>query len=479
MSLSSNSSTPDFDLQDGGNASKSDVDNYAKPLNAKEYLRAKLAAIPAAPLKSQIEIDLDRELSILHRETIANEDNQRAHISYDLQDYPAALGSIDRAIQSNSERIDFYYQRALIAKALNNYPQVLADCQEILNRDPQNQAAWRLKAIALVRTKNYEVALASFARHIELHPQDPHGYCYRGICYAKLKDHHRALADFNIALELKPGEPIFHHARGGTYQQLGNFSAALADYDLVIQSTTILRKVYDDRAEIYRLQGNYPNAIADCTQAIAYNPDRIDAYFRRGIIYAELGNFDLALADYDRIISLDRHHVRTYLQRSWVYFRQNKYLLAGEDCESILKIDRDCFWSNYLLGVINTQSGLKDRALANFIRAIEICPNDISAHYHRGLIYHELGNAIAANADFIQARSIQDRTLEEAVVGMSSTLENRDETGFYAEALALHYTGQKELAITILKLALLVAKRFNNDSFQAQILVLLRQLLAD
>jgi tetratricopeptide (TPR) repeat protein len=478
MALPSNSSPSDCELQDNKKANKLTAENR-QPLKAKEYLQAKLAVGKAAPIEDRVEIEDLGAATIREHQKLANEYNQRAHISYDRQDYPAALVSIDRAIQYNGERIDFYYQRALIAKALNSYPQVLADCREILARDAHHRAAWSLKAIALVRTKNYRVALASFDRHIELHPQDPHGYCYRGICYSKLKDHHRALADFNIALELKPGEPVFHHARGSTYQQLGDFAAALADYDLVIQSTTLVRKVYDDRAEIYRLQGDYPKAIADCTQAIAFNPDRIDAYFRRGIIYAELGDLDLALVDYDRIISLDRHHVRTYTQRSWVYFRQNKYLLAGEDCESILKIDKDCFWANYLLGVINTLSGLKHQAIAKFTKAIEICPNDISARYHRGIINHELGNEIDANTDFTQARSTQERSLEKVIVGVSSTLENRDETGFYAEALALYYTGQKESAITILKLALLVAKRFSNYSFQAQILLLLRQLSAD
>ncbi len=115
---------------------------------------------------------------------------------------------------------------------------------------------------------------------------------------------------------------------------------------------------------------------------------------------------------------------------------------------------------------------------SSFTRAIDICPNDISAHYHRGIIHHELGNAIATNADFTEAKSIQDRSLEEVVVGMSSTLGNRDETGFYAEALALYYTGQKESATTILNLALLVAKRFNNASFEVKILQLLKKISA-
>jgi tetratricopeptide (TPR) repeat protein len=481
MQLLPNSSNSDFNLRDRDQSSRSVVESCERDLNlleTNEYIRAKSAdgiwlqqhSASAVPLEDRVEIECDPNLAIAY--------NQCAHSSYPLHDYPAALAAIDLAIllqrgkanESNPKQAALYYQRALIAKALNDYPQVLADCQQVLSRDPQHQTVRGLYAIALVRTRDYQAALASFDRHIELYPQDPHGYCYRGICYEQLKEHTRALADFNLALDLKPGAPVFHHARGRTYQQLGNFSAALADYEIVIQTTPLVAKVYDDRAEIHRLQGDYPQAIADCTQSILLNPDRIDAYFRRGIIHAELGDLDLALVDYDRIISLDPAHVRTYIQRSWIYFRQDKYPLAIQDCESIVNSDKFCFWAHYLLGVMNTRSGFKHRAIANFTRAIEISPNYVSARYHRGVIYHELGNTTEAILDFNQARAIQDLSLEKLI--------DRDETGFYAEGLALYYTGQKESAITMLKLALLVAKRFNNPSFQEQILLLLQRFSA-
>jgi tetratricopeptide (TPR) repeat protein len=329
------------------------------------------------------------------------------------------------------------------------------------NYNPQPLAAQGLNALALLRTKNYPVALAKFDRYIELYPQDAHGYCYRGICYQQLQAHPRALADFNMAIELKPVEPVFHHARGVTYQQLGNFLAAIADYDLVIQATLLVAKIDDDApAEISYLQGDLP-------QKIAVNPLLIDAYFRRGMTHTELGNCDRALVDYDRIILLDPAHVRAYIQRSWIYFRQGKYPPAIQDCETVKTIDKVCFWANYLLGVINALSGLPERAIADFTVAIELSPNYVSARYHRGIIYYELGNTIEAIADFDRARTIQDLNLEKLI--------DRDETGFYAEGLALYYTGQLAAAIAMLEIAFSAAKRLGNLSFQSHILLRLQQ----
>jgi tetratricopeptide (TPR) repeat protein len=480
MTLSSNFSSADFDCPDGDNATVEydwqEVIEHTEanaPTRAASATAAVEAAVTTSPLEDRVEIEGDRKLEIAYTKLeIAY--NECAHSNYPIHDYPAALAVINLAIEHDPERVNLYYQRALIAKALHDYPQVLADCKQILQLDANHRAARGLNAIALVRTQDYKTALIDFDRHIELYPEDPHGYCYRGICYEQLKEHTHALADFNTALELKPGEPIFHHARGRTYQQLGNFSAALADYDLVIEQKPLLAAVYDDRAEIYRLQGDYAQAIVDCTQSILLNPERIDAYFRRGIVRSELGELDLALADYDRIISIlpargptnDPYQVRTYVQRSWLYFRQGKYSQAAQDCESIFFIDRFCFWANYLLGVINAQTGFKYRAIGNFSKAIEISPHYVSARYHRGVIYHELGNINEANNDFTQARAIQDMGLEKLI--------DRDETGFYAEGLALYYTGQIDSAIVMLKLSLLVTKRFSNSGFQAQVLQLLQ-----
>jgi tetratricopeptide (TPR) repeat protein len=99
-------------------------------------------------------------------------------------------------------------------------------------------------------------------------------------------------------------------------------------------------------------------------------------------------------------------------------------------------------------------------------QSIFLNPDRIDAYFRRGVIYHELGNINEANADFTQARSIQDRSLEKLI--------DRDETGFRAEGLALYYTGQIKSAITMLKLALLVSKRFSNSSFYKQTLELLQ-----
>lgn len=306
--------------------------------------------------------------------------------------------------------------------------------------------------------------------------RNPYEYCYRGICYDRLKQYALALADFDRAIALKPEEALFYHVRGHTHQQLGNFQQALSDYELVTQIRPLRASVYDDRAEIYRIMGNYDRAIEECTQAISLNPQFVEAYFRRGITYAELGKLENALVDLDHVIELDPQHVHAYIQRGWIYFRLGNYTLAIRNCRDVQSfagaastIDHPvAFCSNYLLGIINSLSGLEYYAIEYFTRSIEISPDYVAARYHRGIIYYQLGDISQAMTDFEAARTIQNRVIEKSI--------DRDETSFYAEGLALYYLGELESAHRMLNLAAFTAKQFNNHSFHQKIILLLEKL---
>ncbi|WP_310424847.1 tetratricopeptide repeat protein [Chamaesiphon sp. VAR_48_metabat_135_sub] len=437
-------------IQDGPSVTAKDLalqyyKSGNKSLAAKDYAKARSAY--------KIAIEWNPQLASAHRGI--------AQVCEQIQDYEGALVAWDLTIQCDSTQIDFYYQRALVQKVLKNYYQVLADCKRILEHSPHHPSARWLNAVALVKVEHYQIALLSLNQHLETYPQDPNGYCYRGICYERLEKFPEALADFDRAIALQSRQHVFHHARGRTRQKLGDLKGALADFNVTIDLKP-RAAVYDDRSEIHRCLGNHLEALQDCDRAIELNPKFIDAHFRRGLTYAELGDLQLALVNYTSTIDLDPHHINAWTQRSWIYFRQKDYPRAKLDCQAVNAFGKSYFWSNYILGVVNSLLGLKNNAIANFSKAIEISPNYVSARYHRGIVYHELGDIPKAMKDFEQARTIQDRGLERLV--------DRDETGFYAEGLALHYLGQSEAARTVLLLGALSAKRFNNPSFHQLIL---------
>ena len=454
MPISFNLSTSDFPDWSGASVEDSAIQAYEHGCNllaANDYLQAKSAY--------QIAIECNPKLAIAY--------GGISRAEYQLGNYQAALVAINIAIDSEAQ-IEFYYQRAIITKALNDHDRVVADAHQTIELSPLDLTEQGVKEIESVKIETDRLALANLDLHIEQHPQDPYGYCYRGMCHDRIEHYLLALADFDRAISIQPNESLFHQARGRTYCAVGNFAAALADYDLVIQLQPRLASVYVDRSEIHYLSGDCQQALADCDRAIGLNPQLIAAYFQRGIALAELGQIDEALADYTQIIALDPQQLGAYLRRSWIYFRRGDYPSAIADCEFVLSFDRDSIHAHYLLGVIHTLTGCKIQAIIAFTRSIELEPNYIAALYHRGIIYHEFSNLAQASDDFDRARSIQNHQLAQLI--------DLDETSLYAEGLALYYTGQLEPARTMLNLAALFAKRFDNASFHEQIsLVMNRQ----
>ncbi len=449
MRPSSDLSTSDFPDWDGvaiENLAVEHCKHGENQLEAKEYTQARSAY--------RIAIECNPELAIAH--------SGMARANYHLGNYQAALVSINLAIDCNA-RIDFYYQRALISKALNDEDFDVADFEQIFSPSPPDLAPPRSQRelVDSDNEKHEQLALANFDRHIDAHPEDPYGYCYRGMCYDRLEHYLLALADFDLAIALKPKESLFHHARGRTHRSIGNFAAAIADFDLVIELEPQLASVYVDRAEIHHLSGDCQQALGDCDRAIGLNSRLSAAYFQRGITQAELGSLDGALADYTNVIAIDPHHLGAYIQRSWIYFRRGDYARAISDCEIVNSGELACFQSYYLLGVIHCLSGLRTKAIKDFTRAIELAPNYVAARYHLGVIYHEFSDLTAASYQFAQAKSIQASRMEQSI--------DLDETGLHAEGLALHYSGELESARTMLNLAALFAKRYENTRVHSQI----------
>jgi tetratricopeptide (TPR) repeat protein len=138
MQLSSNPSGSNFDLPDEAN---------------------KLAIDTAAPLKPQIEIDLDRELAIEH--------NKRAHSNYDLQDYQVALASFDRQIEL----------------------------------DPEDPHGYCYRGICYTQLKEYSRALDDFNIALKLKPGEPVFHHARGRTYQKLGNLSAALADYDLVIQ--------------------------------------------------------------------------------------------------------------------------------------------------------------------------------------------------------------------------------------------------------------------------------------
>ena len=419
-------------------------------------------------LKDYRQAETDYQAALKINPTLAIADGGLAQVYYHQKDYSAALVSCNRAIQRDRHHVDFYQYRGLINKKLGNYPQILLDCKFILEHQPSDIAARWLNARTHFDMGNYQLAIFNFSQYLNLRSDYAHAHYYRGICQERLGNRSDALIDLNRAIELEDNLAILYRRRGRILQQLGNFTAAMIDYDRAISLDPQMAQAYSNRADIYISRGDYPRALFQCNQAIHLDPQLVAAHYQRGIINTEVGNLHAALADYHRLIQIDVRDIHAYIQRSWIYFRHGEYASVQADCEQVLTINRKSASANYLLGVAQSLSGLKQEAIFSLTKAIEFEASFICALYHRGLLHHDLKHEIKAMADFTLAQAIQAQQLD--------CTTKRDETGLYAEGLALYHLGQPDAARVILNQAAVVAQKLKSNVFHRQIMFTIEAL---
>jgi tetratricopeptide (TPR) repeat protein len=434
--------------------------NFALAYCARGESLVELKDYPQAKINYTTALKISPALAIANRGL--------AQVCYQLGEYPAALVACDRAIQRDSENFDLYHCRALINKKLGDCDRIFVDCKFILEHQPSHISARWLNARAHFQMSNYQLAIFNFSQYLNLRIDDLYGYYYRGICYERLGSFSQALIDLNRSIELKDDLAILYRRRGRIRQQLGDFTGAMSDYDRAISLDPYIAQAYSNRADIYISKGDYPRALVQCNQAIHLNPKLVNAHYQRGIINTEVGNLHAALADYHRLIQIDPLDLKAYIQRSWIYFRHGEYPAVMSDCEYVLTVDRSSVPANYLMGVVQSLSGFKQEAIFSFTKVMDYQPSFICALYHRGLLQYDLKNESKAMNDFNLAQEIQSQ-------GLNATVA-RDETGLYAEGLALYHMGQPETARVILRQSALLAQKLKSAVFYRQIIFTIEAL---
>jgi tetratricopeptide (TPR) repeat protein len=411
-------------------------------------------------LKEYRKAETDYNTALKLSPAFAIADGGLAQVYYELGEYAAALVACNRAIQRDAENLDLFHCRALINKKIGDAAGILSDCKFILERQPNDLSARWLNSRAHFQMSNYQLAIFNFNQYLNLRADDFYAHYYRGICYERLGNLTQALVDLDCAIGIAE-MAILYRRRGRIRQQLGDFTGAMSDYDRAIDLDPQMAQAYANRADIYINRGDYPRALLQCNQAIRFDPHLVCAHYQRGVINTEVGNLHAALADYHRLIQIDPHDLNAYIQRSWIYFRHGEYPAVMSDCEQVLSIDRNSVPANYLLGVVQSLSGFKQEAVFSFTKVLDAQPSFICALYHRGLLQHDLKNEAKAMSDFQLAQEIQAQGLDCSA--------KRDETGLYAEGLALYHMGQPDTAKVILHQAALVAQKLKNNVFCRQI----------
>jgi tetratricopeptide (TPR) repeat protein len=334
------------------------------------------------------------------------------------QDYDRALADLSQAIKIEPNRAVAYFNRAGIFYAKENYDLAIADCNQVIKLQPNFALAYVKRGATYFAKKDYELAISDLNQAIKIQP-DSDTYMIRGDFYYEKGDYDLAVTDYSQSLKFKPNLSAYIQ-RGNSYNQKGDYDLAIADYDHALKLKPDDARIYNDRGIVYKNKGDYDRAMADYDLAIKLKPDYMSTYHNRGNVHTKRGDYELAVADFNQAIKLELDSAGNYSERGYTYALKGDYDLALADANKALNLNPNSAGAYDTRGFAFAGKGDYDQAITNYDQALRLIEDtgktikdlkksytvtyDVpQIYYHRGLAYRKQGKKDRAIADFKKA----------------------------------------------------------------------------
>lgn len=229
-------------------------------------------------------------------------------------------------------------------------------CKQVLSLDDSIVAAHNLLGIAYGEKGEFDSAIESFSKASELDPQNPSFPYNKARARYLQKDYSNALKDCDTAISLDSNDYAYYLLRGSIKRHLSDNNGALEDYTRVIELKPDESQAYYNRALVKNELGDKSGAIQDYIESTRIKPN-VNAYNNLACLYLENKDKVTALSYIEKAISLSNGTDGNVIDT-----RGEIYMFTGE----------------------------LDKALADFNRAIELCPTDGYIYKHRALCYRKM-----------------------------------------------------------------------------------------
>jgi tetratricopeptide (TPR) repeat protein len=194
---------------------------------------------------------------------------------------------------------------------------------------------------------------------------------------------------------------------GQNAQERGELASAVRFYTTAIAADASLFQAYYQRAVAQMELGRLAEAEADLRKVIELQPGFARAHRALGQILLDRGMTDDAKRELARAIELDAklRDVRIYYASALI--KSDETALAIEQLRAALAQGESSALIYALLGIAQEKLGKSEEAFSDYVRAIEIDPNNATAREGRARIFEARGELARAIEDYTAAYRAQ------------------------------------------------------------------------
>jgi tetratricopeptide (TPR) repeat protein len=298
----------------------------------------------------------------------------------DFDDALAQLGSVDDPSAVEAAAV-LRCARALRSCTHGDEEAGLAEWEAVLAEHPTlsfpylSRGRWWLQ-----QREDTDRALADFERAVAVDPGNGSAYRWRGRCFEVRGDVERALANYRRAAALDPNGVDLQHAVAMAFSEHGVHDEALAAWTRLVALAPKYVDFWIGLARERGVAGDHEGALDALRRAVEMSPD------------GEEGTVERAM--YSTLAA--QHHV----QRAIAHARAERVQEAFDDASRAIELDPALARAWMARGVYRTALDHDPAlAIADMDRALELAPDDPSAHFQRGTVLRWMDDMPGALAE--------------------------------------------------------------------------------
>lgn len=325
-------------------------------------------------------------------------------------DAQRALEDYDRAAAVEPRNALVYWRRGACHKEMGDQDRALANYRRALSLDPTAIDVLADMGKLFAERGEHAEAVAAYDRAIAQAPRYADFYLGRALSLMEVGGHEAALRDYDRILELDPSRNDVRFYRAMCHAYSGHSDRAIEEMAALVEREPEDHHNHRMLGKLRLEQGQVDRALEDLSRAVALGPDHAAGYVHRARALLAKGDKEGALSDYDRAIALAPGDAEIYVARARTYASLDRVPEALEDAERVIaRAPLHAFgyamraaYRKYLDGEL----ALVD---ADFDRAVELAPNDVSVRFHRGDHLREEGRYAAALVDYERVIAVAPR----------------------------------------------------------------------
>jgi tetratricopeptide (TPR) repeat protein len=228
-----------------------------------------------------------------------------------------------------------------------------------------------------------------------------------GLAHYGLGDYAAAVPDLKIAAEYDPQNLPFRLALAHSCLWSKQYQCVLDEYHEILTLNAESAEADMLAGEALDEMKDNAGAVEQFRAAVKADPREPNVHFGLGYLLWGLMKYEEAAQEFQAELANNPEHAQalTYLADTDMQLSHTE--AASPLLEKALKIDPSITLAHVDLGLLYSEAGRKDDALAELKIAENLSPNDVNVHWRLARFYQAAGQKEEAKAEFEKTRGLQ------------------------------------------------------------------------